>query len=337
MQNDFTMPAEWAPHRAVWMAFPHLEEEWGGALAEAQVEIAALVRAIATDGAELVELLVRDEALEAHARALIGTVPNLRFHHATYGDAWTRDTSAIVVFDGERQKHGMRFRFNGWGEKFAMPGDVEVGDFIASKMGFPVSRHVTVLEGGAIDVDGHGTLLTTESCLFEPNRNPALSRADYESLLRAAFGAKRVVWLRRGLLNDHTDGHVDTIARFTPGGRVVCMQARRDDDPNREVMDEIAADLASYRDATGTPIEVVRLPSPGVHRDASGEVLPATYCNFYIANGAVLVPTYGVPEDEEALATLALLFPEHKVVGLSSRAILRGGGSFHCITQQEPR
>ena len=336
MTNNVCMPPEWALHRAVWMAFPHLPGEWSGALPDAQVEIAALIRAIATTGEEPVELLVRDEAVEARARSLLEGVPGVRFHRATYGDAWTRDTSSIVVRDVAGHKRGMRFRFNGWGGKFAMPGDAEVGDFLATSMGFPITRHDVVLEGGAIDVDDVGTLLTTESCLFEPNRNPSLDRKGYEALLRDAFGAKHVVWLRRGLLNDHTDGHVDTIARFAPGGRVVCMQARRDDDPNREVMDEIAADLGAARDATGTPFEIVRLPSPGVLRDEEGEVMPATYCNFYIANRAVIVPTYGVPEDEEALATLALLFPERHTIGLSSRAILRGGGSFHCITQQEP-
>jgi agmatine deiminase len=334
--KKYSMPPEWAEHRAVWMAFPHLEDEWSGALPGAQIEIAALIRAIATEGGETVELLVRDEAVEARALGLLGDVPNVRFHRAVYGDAWTRDTSSIVLRGPEGDRRGARFVFNGWGEKFAMPGDREVGDFLATAMGFPVTRHEVVLEGGAIDVDEHGTLLTTESCLFEANRNPAMDRAAYEAFLKEALGIANVVWLRRGLLNDHTDGHVDTIARFVPGGRAVCMEARRGNDPNREVMEEIASDLRAARDARGEPIDVVRLPSPGVLRDENGDVMPATYCNFYIANRAVIVPTYGVPEDEEAVRILASLFPGRQTLGLSSIAILRGGGSFHCITQQEP-
>lgn len=330
------MPAEWERHRAVWMAFPHIAEEWRGRLAEAQVEHAALVRAIATECGEDVELLVRDEAVEARARALVGDVPNVRYHREAYGDAWTRDTAPIVVHDSEGRGATTRFRFNGWGEKFAMPGDDVVGDAIVERLPMPRRRFDVVLEGGAIDVDGDGTLLTTEQCLFEEHRNPQMDRAALEALLVDAFGVSKVLWLRRGLVNDHTDGHIDTIARYVAPGRVVAMEARTADDPHAEAMAEILADLEGMVDARGRTITVVRLPSAGLIRDHEGEILPASYCNFYIGNRAVIVPTYGVPADAEAVAILAREFPNHRVLGLSSEVLITGGGSFHCMTQQEP-
>jgi len=334
--GSFVMPAEWAPHRAVWMAFPHIADEWRGRLEAAQVEHAALARTIATECGERVELLVRDEALLARARSLIGDVSNVRFHRAVYGDAWTRDTAPIVVHDSEGRGASTRFRFNGWGEKFSMPGDDTVGDAIVELMPMPRRRFDVVLEGGAIDVDGDGTLLTTEQCLFEPNRNPSMDRAALDALLVDAFGVSKVLWLRRGLVNDHTDGHIDTIARFVAPGRVAAMEPRTKDDPHAEAMQEILSDLERMVDARGRTIAVVRLPSPGLLRDHEGEVMPASYCNFYVGNRAVIVPTYGVPADEEAVRVLAAEFPAHRVIGLSSEVLITGGGSFHCMTQQEP-
>lgn len=332
----FHMPAEWATHRACWLAFPYLDDEWRGRSAEAQVEHAALIRAIATEGGEAVELLVRDDAVEARARALIGPLPNVRYHRMEYGDSWTRDTAPIVLLDAAGHGASVRFRFNGWGEKFSMPGDARVNAQIAPLLGLREFVYPQVLEGGGIDVDGEGTLLTTEQCLFEPHRNPGMDRAALEALLRASFGVEKVLWLRRGIVNDHTDGHVDTIARFVAPGRVVAMEPRHATDPHAEAMREILADLETMVDARGRALEVIRLPSPGLLRDHEDEILPASYCNFYVANRAVIVPTYGVPEDEEAVRTLGECFPDRLVIGRSSEAIITGGGSFHCMTQQEP-
>ena len=330
------MPAEWAPHRAAWLAFPYIAEEWSGLLEEAQEEHAGLCRAIAEEGGEDVELLVRDAEVEARARKLIGHVPNVRYHRMEYGDGWTRDTAPIVLSDGSGQLATVRFVFNGWGGKYVMPGDDQVAHQVARAMGYEEFVRREVLEGGAIDVDGEGTLLTTESCLFEPNRNPAMDREALDRLLADCFGVSKIVWLKRGLLNDHTDGHIDTLARFVAPGKVVCMQARSSDDPNAEVMDELANDLAAATDAKGRKLEVIRIPSAGVLLDESGDVMPASYCNFYIANQAVIVPTYGSRFDDDAVAELARCFPGRRVIGRPSRAILRGGGSFHCMTQQEP-
>ncbi len=335
-EAGFSMPAEWAPHRAVWLAFPHLDDEWRGRAAEAQVEHAALVRAIATEGHEAVELLVADDTTEARARALLGELEAVRYHRLPYGDAWTRDTAPIVLRDAQGRGASVRFRFNGWGGKFAMPGDELVGAAIEPLLGLRAFAYPQVLEGGAIEVDGEGTLLTTEQCLFEENRNPTMGRDALEKLLRESFGVQKVLWLRRGLVNDHTDGHIDTLARFVAPGRVVAMEPRHATDPHAAAMREILADLEGMTDARGRKLEVVRLPSPGLLHDHEGELLAASYCNFYVANRAVLVPTYGVPEDEEAVRTLGECFPERRVIGLSSQAIITGGGSFHCMTQQEP-
>lgn len=330
------MPAEWARHRACWLAFPYLDDEWRGRAAEAQVEHAALVRAIATDGGEAVELLVRDEAVEARARALVGPLPNVRYHRMEYGDSWTRDTAPIVLLDAAGRGATVRFRFNGWGGKFAMPGDDRVSEQLERALGLRAFANPQILEGGALEVDGEGTMLTTEQCLFEPNRNPEMDREALEALLRASFGIEKVLWLRRGLVNDHTDGHIDTIARFVAPGRVVAMEPRHATDPHADAMREILEDLEGMVDARGRRLEVIRLPSPGLILDHEGEIVAASYCNFYVANDAVIVPTYGVESDEEAVRLLGEAFPDRRAIGLSSQAIISGGGSFHCMTQQEP-
>lgn len=334
--EGFRMPAEWAPHRAVWMAFPYLDDEWRGRVAEAQEEHAALVRTIALEGGESVELLVANDSVEAHARALLGGVPNVRMTQVPYGDAWTRDTAPIVTVDSAGRGATLRFRFNGWGNKYEMPGDATVGDAIVQAIAMRPFRYGEVLEGGAIDVDGEGTLLTTEQCLFEPNRNPAMDRAALERFLEEAFGVSKVVWVRRGIVNDHTDGHIDTIVRFTAPGRVVAMEPRTNDDPHADAMHAILDDLREATDAKGRPLDIVHLPSPGRILDHEGEILPASYCNFYVANRCVVVPTYGSPRDDEAVSILAREFPRHRVIGLSSKVLITGGGSFHCMTQQEP-
>ena len=187
-----------------------------------------------------------------------------------------------------------------------------------------------VLEGGAVDVDGEGRVLTTRQCLLNPNRNGPVGAPTVEGWLRDALGVEQVLWLDDGLLNDHTDGHVDTVVRFVRPGVVVAMEPRSDDDPNRDAL------RALLRDAAAHGLEVVRVPSPGRVVDAEGRVMPASYVNFYVSNAAVVVPTYGVPSDDEAVERVGALFPGRRAVGVDARAILTGGGAFHCITQQQP-
>jgi agmatine deiminase len=248
-----------------------------------------------------------------------------------FGDIWLRDTGPI--FDRAGRAH--RFLFNGWGGKYDLPFDDRVGDAVAAVAGAEIVRHPFILEGGAIEMDGEGTLLTTRQCLLNPNRNPGWDEASAEAFLKRALGVTRVLWLDEGLANDHTDGHIDNLARFVAPGRVLCQAPVGADDPNADVLDEIALTLAAMSDAQGRKLEVIRIPSPGVVRGEDGDSIPASHMNFLIGNEAVVVPIYSDMGDD-ALKALAPLFPDRRIVGLSSTAILTGGGSFHCITQQEP-
>jgi agmatine deiminase len=204
-------------------------------------------------------------------------------------------------------------------------------------MPFPVFSTEFVLEGGSVEVDGEGTVLTTRQCLENPNRNPGRSTAEVERELERGLGAKTVLWLDDGLENDHTDGHIDTLARFVRPSAVVCMSPASPEDPNRRVLQEIERSLKSMKDVAGRRLEVYTLPSPGEVRDEDGRLMPASYVNFYIANTTVIVPQYGIANDAAAVAALTPLFPGRRVFGAPARAILAGGGAFHCITQQLPR
>ncbi|HEY9837966.1 MAG TPA: agmatine deiminase family protein, partial [Vampirovibrionales bacterium] len=230
----------------------------------------------------------------------------------------------------------VRFNFNGWGEKYILPGDAQVAKNISDRLNLPSHHFPVTLEGGAIEVDGEGTCLTTRQCLLNPNRNPQLTQSELEEILHAAFGVSKVLWLNQGLLNDHTDGHIDTIARFIAPGVVLCMEPRDTDDPNAAVLTEIAQNLSEMTDAKGRLLQVIRIPSPGKIVDDKGEIVPASYANFYIGNTTVVVPTYGAKSDQEAVEAIAKLFPSRRTIGRSAKAILLGGGAFHCITQQQP-
>jgi agmatine deiminase len=234
----------------------------------------------------------------------------------------------------------LRFATNSWGGKYDLPDDATVGDDIARVAEVPVQRFAFVLEGGAIDHDGEGTILTTRQTLLNPNRN-GWTRAQAEAALGEAFGAKKVIWIDEGLQNDHTDGHIDNIARFVGPGRVVCQAPAGSDDPNAATLDAIAATLESATDASGRKLEVTRIPGVGLYRNALGEISPASHMNFVIANGLVVVPVYGTATEQPALDAIQAVFPDHKVIGVPSKGLLgcgeAGGGSFHCITQQEPR
>lgn len=333
----FRQPAEWARHRACWLAWPGHAHLWQDNLAPAQAEFTALCHAIGDEGSEALDILVGSDGDAAQAaRALASVVAPVRFHRVPVGDIWLRDTAPIFLTDGQGTLQAATFRFNGWGGKYLLPGDEQVGGRVAALSGLPRRDHPWILEGGSVEVDGEGTLLTTRQCLLNPNRNPGLGQADLEAALAESLGADRVLWLDEGLLNDHTDGHIDTLARFVAPGVVVCMEAQDPADPNAATLARLAADLATMTDARGRRLEVVRIPSPGVVLDAEGELMPASFVNFYIGNGAVVVPTYGTPFDAAAVAALAPLFSGRRVVGRSARAILSGGGAFHCITQQQP-
>jgi agmatine deiminase len=324
----FAMPAEWDRHDAVWTAWPHDPEQWAEGLEAPRHALMQMCAAIADGGrGERVELLVRDERDELAARALLGGAP-VRFHRTSYGDVWLRDTGPIFVRD-DQSIAAARFRFDGWGGKYVMAGDTEVASRVIEWTGVRGISHDFVLEGGAVEVDGAGTLLTTKQCLLGGGRNPGTSAAALERLLRDALGVARIVWLDQGLHNDHTDGHIDTIARFVAPGVVACMEPAAND-PNRDALAAIIRDLRAAK------LEVVTTPSPGEVRDASGALMPASYMNFYIANTTVVVPTYDAASDDAAVAAIAAMFPGRRAVGLPCKPVVVGGGGFHCCTQQQP-
>jgi agmatine deiminase len=327
------VPAEWSPHRAMWLGFPSHEDLWEDDLAPAQAEAAALARALAGPGAERVRLLVCGDAAEAAAHALLdGAVEIVR---GQFGDIWLRDTGPIFVErDGAFAAQG--FAFNGWGGKYVLEGDYDVAEQIAAAAGAPLTQESFVLEGGAIDHDGQGTVLTTRQCLLNANRNPGWTEIGAEAALTASLGVRAVLWLGDGLANDHTDGHIDNLARFVAPGVVACPVASGQSDPNAAVYDAAARCLAGMRNARGAALTVVRVASPGLIEGDQGEALPASHMNFIIANGAVIAPTYEARTASLALDILQSLFPERTVIGLPSRALLTGGGSFHCISREEP-
>lgn len=329
-----TVPAEWAPHSAMWLGFPSHADLWQDDLDAAQAEVAALARAMAGPGAERVRLLVMGDAAEAAARRLLNGAPRIEIVRAQFGDIWLRDTGPIFRQDGPKGS-AVGFRFNGWGGKYVLESDDQVAGQIAAAAGKPLTTHDFVLEGGAIDHDGFGCVLTTRQCLLNTNRN-GWSQAEAEAALVQALGVKKVLWLGDGLVEDHTDGHVDNLARFVAPGVVACPVAFGRDDPNAGIYDVTARALASMTDVRGAALQVTRIPSPGRIDDGEGGVVPASHMNFIICNRAVICPIYAEQAGAFAIDALKALFPERQVIGLPSRAILTGGGSFHCITQHEP-
>jgi agmatine deiminase len=299
---------------------------WEADLEPAQAEVAAFAAAVHAHGnGEEVWLVAADEIAAAEARRL---APFARVIVEPFGDIWLRDTAAIITGSGS-QRRGVDFAFNGWGGKYDLPGDDTIGARLASEAGLNCSKANWILEGGAIDGDGSGTFLTTEQCLLNPNRNPGIGKREVEERLQRDLGASRIVWLGEGLINDHTDGHVDNLARFVAPGRVAIPEATTDD-PNAQAYADAAEALLD------ADLEVVAIPSPGlVERD--GEIIPASYMNFYIGNAAVIVPLYGAASDGAAVESIQALFPDRKAVGLRADHILTGGGSFHCISQQVPK
>ncbi|MFA7588392.1 MAG: agmatine deiminase family protein [Novosphingobium sp.] len=326
MNDRWRMPPEWHPQDWLWIGFPHDGEEWPGFLEAAQEQIAAFASAVAESGQE-VRLLVRDEANAARARALASG--KVRLEQRRYGDVWLRDTGPLVVTDGKGGRMARRPGFNGWGGKYLMDGDREIGAELASDAGVAFTRPDWVLEGGALDTDGTGLVTTTEQCLLNPNRNPRLSRGDMEARLADELGFDRVLWLGDGLINDHTDGHVDNLARFVAPGTLALPRATGRDDPNAGIY----ADARARAEAAGVTVREV--PSPGrIERD--GRIEPASYMNFTITTRLVVVPTFGSPHDDEGVAAIAALFPTRDTIGLRADAVLAGGGGFHCASQQMP-
>ena len=332
-------PAEWERHRATWLAWPHKEASWPGRLEQIPPLFVAMVRSLVAG--ERVEILVSDDAAAASVRELLdrGGVARAAtgLHVVPTDDAWIRDHGpTFVLRDEPAALAAVGWGYNAWGGKYPpWDRDAEVAGRIASLRGVPRFDGGMVLEGGSIEGDGQGTLLTTESCLLNPNRNPALSRGEIEQRLRSGLGVERILWLGDGIVGDDTDGHVDDLTRFVAPGTVVTVVEEDPADENHRALAENRRRLETMVDARGRRLTVIALPmpSPVVWEGAR---LPASYANFYIANAVVLVPVFDDPRDEAALEILARLFPGRRVVPIPARDLVWGLGACHCLTQQEP-
>ena len=343
-ESAFRMPAEWEPHEATWIAWPHNESDWPGKLAVIDWVYAEIVRHI-TPG-EMVRILVNDPICESHAKNILTKAKvdlnAVQFFQMKTNRSWTRDFGPMFALN-DGQKTIVDFQFNGWAKYEDWGLDNQIAEQVADHFNHPIvqpqlnERHV-VLEGGAIDVNGRGTLITTEECLLDPEvqvRNPDLSSGQIESTLKQYLGASNVLWLGRGIVGDDTHGHVDDLCRFVNEQTVVLAQEAHPNDANHRALAENRDRLEGFKLEDGRSLEIVELPMPGpVIFD--GERLPASYANFYIANQSVLVPTFNDPNDRIALGILSELFPTRSVTGIHAVDLVWGLGTLHCLTQQEP-
>jgi agmatine deiminase len=321
-----TLPPEWAPQERLWVGIPGDPTEWTADLPRAQEQAAAFANAVAAHGERTI-LVARTESDAARARALVSSTVEVIYE--SFGDVWLRDTGPIGIVDSDGHRALADFDFNGWGGKFDMPGDEDIGVRLAATTDLP-RRHIPMIfEGGAIDTDGTGLFVTTEQCLLNPNRNPTLGRGQIETLLAGSLGLDNMLWLGDGLVHDHTDGHVDNLARFVSPGILAIPRATTDDDPNTHVYVDAEARARAFG------LEIAHVPSVGRY-EIDSEIAPASYMNFCITNGAVIVPQFGAPNDAAAREALRPFFPDRALIGLPANAILRGGGGFHCMSMHLP-
>lgn len=343
-EPKYAMPAEWAPHSSTWLSWPHRLKSWPGKFEPVPPVFAEL--AFQLSRSETVNINVLDEAMELDARRLLSLrdpegrfSSRIVFHHIPTNDAWCRDHGPNYVFrteDAGRQKVIIDWEYNAWGGKYK-PYDYDnaVPSRVAGIQSLPLVRPDMVLEGGSIDVNGGGLLLTTEACLLNPNRNPSLSREEIEARLTKYLGVRKVLWLGDGIVGDDTDGHVDDMARFVNETTVVIAVEEDPEDENYEALQENYRRLQSFTGLDGRLLDVVKLPMPEpVCYD--GERLPASYANFYIANTVVLVPTYRCARDRVAIDVLQRFFSSREVIGIDCSDLVWGLGAIHCVTHEEP-
>jgi agmatine deiminase len=341
--RNYRMPAEWEPHLATYLVWPHNRETWPGKFEVIPPIFARLAATLAEF--EPLRLLVNTpseidpvrELIAAHAPST--SMARIELLPIPTNDAWIRDHGPIllnrVAGYGPAQL-ALDWKFNSWGEKYGrFDLDDVVPQRLAERYGFEVVEPGIVLEGGSIDPNGAGSILTTESCLLNPNRNPAMDRAQIEDYLTACLGVTNVLWFGDGIAGDDTDGHIDDLARFVARDTIVTVIEHDPADANYAVLRDNLARLRAMRDQDGRPFKIETLPMPAAI-EYDGTRLPASYANFYIANGGMLMPSFNCPADSVAAATLARLFPNRRVVGIPSTDLVWGLGAIHCLTQQHP-
>ncbi len=334
----YRMPAEWQPHSGTWLAWPHNRETWPNTpLQEVEAVYLDIIRALVVG--ETIHILVNDEAGRDRAASLIERqgISNgkIRFYIIPTDDAWIRDYGPNFLIREDRKVAMNLWRFDSWGGKYEWEQDDRAGGEIAGHLHLPSFEPGIVLEGGAIEVNGNGVCLTTEPCLLNKNRNGGLSRETMESYLKNYLGIEKVIWLTGGIAGDDTDGHIDNLARFVNPGTIVCALEENPEEINYNPLKDNYNTLLLSTDNNGGKFEVVQMPMPGPLHNG-GERLPASYSNFYIGNRAVLLPTFGHPNDSRAWEILAHCFPDREIIGIPCQVLVRGLGALHCITQQQP-
>ncbi|HEY8928617.1 MAG TPA: agmatine deiminase family protein [Mucilaginibacter sp.] len=338
-QNGLHFPAEWAKHTATWLSWPHKEASWPGKIDLIYPKYCEFIKEV-TKG-ELVRINVKDEQMTAFAKKqLIAAGVDLKqieFFEFETNDAWCRDHGpAFVINPDTKQKAIVDWGYNAWGGKYP-PFDLDdvIPTKIGERFGLQVYHPGIVMEGGSVDFNGKGTLLTSTACLLNPNRNPHLNQHQIEEYLQNYYGVEQILWVGDGIVGDDTDGHIDDITRFVNEDTVVTVIEENKNDDNYHLLQENLGELNKMRLLNGKQLNVIELPMPDevIYDD---QRLPASYANFYIANSAVVVPTYRCDKDDKALDILQQCFPDRKVVGIDSTDIIWGLGSFHCLSQQEP-
>lgn len=358
-QLGFHTPAEWQSHSAVWLAWPYDETTFPGRVGKAEAVFVKMIGALHTS--ETVELIVLNEAMQKHAAGLLGEagvdIAKINFHITEFADVWTRDYGPTFITNPQTKEQAwVKWQYNGYGKS----DDPYFGLVVKDNEVFFNLRKVIdkrmfepglVMEGGAVEVNGQGTLLSTEQCLLNPNRNPNLNKDQTEKYLKDYLGVTKIIWLKLGLFNDHTDGHIDEVARFVAPNKIVCAYEEDEEEENFKILDDNYKVLKNAVDQDGRPFEVIKFPMPHMRYDAEhslhatgpqkesaeAEKASVSYMNFYIGNKVVLAAAYNDPSDAKALELLQSCFPEKTIVPIACGDIVYGGGAIHCMTQQQPK
>ena len=340
----YVMPAEWEPHSAIWLAWPHDEISFPD-IKKTEKDVLQIIHAIHTY--ETVSLLVLDTSMQAYVSEMMEKedidISKIHFLVVDYMDAWMRDCGPCFVYNKEtKEKTWIKWEYNAYGGKFPdLLKDNDVMIALKNEVDAPMFQPGIVMEGGSFEVNGDGVLITTEQCLLNPNRNPNLNKDEIEKYLKDCLGVNKILWLTRGLVGDHTDGHIDDLARFVSKNKILVAFEDDEKDENYQILLDNYTILSDATDQDGSKFELVKLPMAHIVYDKSkpfekGGKAPASYTNFYIGNNVVLAPTYNDSNDRKALEIIQSCFPDRKVVGIDCSDIIYGGGGIHCLTQQEP-
>ena len=340
--HNYRMPAEWEPHAGTWLTWPHNLETWPGQdMEQVEFDYLQIIQAI-TQG-EHAHILIQDKPAEDELQSTLQTngvnMSQVFLYDIPTNDSWIRDYGPnflVREIEGCREIAINDWDFDSWGRKYKWELDDLVTSIIAEQMGFPKFKPEIVLEGGAIEVNGLGTCLTTDSCVLNPNRNDGIRRERMEEFLKNYLGVSKIIWLSGDLVGDDTDGHIDNLARFVNPTTIVCSFEEDEKDANYIGLKQNYDRLKAAKDQDGNPFQIIPLPMPG-YVGSEEERLPASYANFYITNNAVLVPVYEHPNDEKALDIISPLFPERKIIPIPCKILIWGLGGIHCLTQQQPQ